>query len=140
MECCGSIDDTCGLRRDLYIDFWMNIYNMNTSIKRDLFSKVPDINIRQYEDGHVSTMSILKSFSVSGEWCITGALVTLRGSFALFYLPPLQILTSARIMSGEFQMAHRCGPCLIYISSQHRLLVDGSHSSRQVEIHHAHMD
>ena len=80
-----------GLRHDLYIDFWMNIYDMNTSIKRDLSSKMPDINIRQYEDGHVSTMSILKSFSVSGQWCITGALVTLCGPFTPFYLPPLQI-------------------------------------------------
>ena len=52
----------------------MNIYDMNTSIKRDLSSKIPDINIRQYEDGHISTMSISKSFGVSGQWCITGAL------------------------------------------------------------------
>jgi hypothetical protein len=78
MERCGSIDATRDLRRDLYIDFWMNIYDLNTSIKRDLSSKIPDINIRQYDDGHISTMKILKSFSVSGQWCITGALVTLH--------------------------------------------------------------
>lgn len=59
---------------------------MNTSIKRDLSSKIPDINIRQYEDGHVSTMSVLKSFSVLGQWCITGALITLYGPFVPFYL------------------------------------------------------
>jgi hypothetical protein len=91
MENCGLIGDTCGLRRDLYIEFWMNIYDMNTSIKRDLSSKLPDINIRQYEDGHLSTMSVSKSFSVSGEWCITGAPVTLCGPFPSFYLPLLQI-------------------------------------------------
>jgi len=86
MECCSSIDDTYGLRPDLNIDFWMNIYDMNTSIRRDLLSKIPDINIRQYEDGHVSTMSVIKSFSVSGQWCITGALVMLCGPFVPFYL------------------------------------------------------
>ena len=68
----SSVDDTYDLRRDLYIDFWMNIYDMNTPIKRDPSLTIPDINIRQYDDGHVSTMSILKSFSVSGQWCITG--------------------------------------------------------------------
>jgi hypothetical protein len=89
MGSCGPIEDICGLRRDLYLDFWMNIYDMNTSIKRDLSSKLPDINTRQYEDGHVSTMSILKSFSVSGDWCITGASVTSCGPFPPFYLPIL---------------------------------------------------
>jgi len=89
----SSIDDTYDLRRDLYIDFWMNIYDMNTSIKRDLSLTIPDINIRQYEDGHVSTMSILKSFSVSGQWCITGAPAALCGEFVPFYLLSLQILT-----------------------------------------------
>lgn len=66
---------------------------MNTSIKQDLSSKIPDINIRQYEDGHISTMSILKSFGVSGQWCITGALATLRGPLVPFYqlLPQIPI-------------------------------------------------
>jgi len=77
---------------------------MNTSIRRDLSSKIPDINIRQYEDGHVSTMSVSKSFSVTGQWCITGALDILCGPFVPFYLPLLQIPTSARIINGEFQM------------------------------------
>ena len=70
----------------------MNIYDMNTSIKRDLSSKMPDINIRQYEDGHVSTMSVLKSFSVSGQWCITGVFV-FCGPLVPFYLSFLQIRT-----------------------------------------------
>lgn len=61
----------------------MNIYDMNASVKRDLASNIPDINIRQYEDGHISTMSVLKSFGVSGEWCITGTLVPFCG-------PPVQ--------------------------------------------------
>ena len=56
----------------------MNIYDMKTSAKRDQSPNIPDINIRQYEDGHTSTMSILKSFSVTGQWCITGALATFR--------------------------------------------------------------
>ncbi|KAF9787064.1 WD40-repeat-containing domain protein [Thelephora terrestris] len=56
---------TCGQ------DFWMNVYDMKTSTKRDLSSNIPDINIRQYEDGHISTMNILKSFGVMGQWCIT---------------------------------------------------------------------
>ena len=77
-----SVDDTCCLRRDLYIDFCMNIYDMNTSVKRDLASKIPDINIRQYEDGHISTMSVLKSFGVSGQWCITGVPLNLCKAFA----------------------------------------------------------
>lgn len=58
---------------------------MNASIKRNLSSSIPDINIRQYEDGHVSTMNILKSFSVSGQWCITGALAMLCRPFVPFY-------------------------------------------------------
>ena len=91
MGSCGSIGDTYSLRRYLYIDFWMNIYDMKTSIKRDLSLKIPDINIRQYEDGHISTMSILKSFSVSGQWCITGAPATLWGVHTV-YLLSLQIL------------------------------------------------
>lgn len=56
---------TCGQ------DFWMNIYDMNASAKRDLSSYSPDINIRQYEDGHISTMRVSKSFTVTGQWCIT---------------------------------------------------------------------
>lgn len=64
------------LKNNLYIDFWMNIYDMKTSTKRDQSPNIPDINVRQYEDGHISTMRILKSFSVTGQWCITGALVT----------------------------------------------------------------
>jgi len=79
------MDCSCGLRHGLYIDFQMNIYDMNTSVKRDLASKIPDINIRQYEDGHVSTMNVLKSFGVSGEWCITGTPVTLCGPSVRFY-------------------------------------------------------
>jgi hypothetical protein len=59
---------------------------MKTSTKRDLSSNMPDINIRQYEDGHVSTMSVLKSFGVSGQWCITGALVAFSGPLIPFYL------------------------------------------------------
>jgi len=82
---CSSMGCSCGLRHDLYIDFRMNIYDMNASVKRDLASNIPDINIRQYEDGHISTMSVLKSFGVSGEWCITGTLVPLRGPSAQFY-------------------------------------------------------
>lgn len=52
-------------------DFWMNIYDMKTSAKRSLSTYIPGINNRQYEDGHISTMSVLKSFSVTGQWCIT---------------------------------------------------------------------
>ena len=66
---------------------------MNTSIKQDLSSKIPDINTRQYEDGHTSTMSIVKSFGVSGQWCITGALTTPRGQLVLFNQLLLQIPT-----------------------------------------------
>ena len=79
------MDCSSGLRHGLYIDFRMNIYDMDTSVKRDLASDIPDINIRQYEDGHISTMNVLKSFDVSGEWCITGTLVTLCGPLVQFY-------------------------------------------------------
>ena len=71
----------------------MNVYDMKTSTKRDLSSNIPDINIRQYEDGHISTMNILKSFGVMGQWCITGALVVYREAYLQFYLLSLQIPT-----------------------------------------------
>lgn len=71
----------------------MNIYDMKTSAKRSLSTYIPDINIRQYEDGHISTMNVLKSFSVTGQWCITGALVTFRGPHTPFYPLLVQILT-----------------------------------------------
>ena len=87
------MDYSGGLRRDLYIDFQMNIYDMNTSVERDSdsASNIPDINIRQYEDGHISSMNVLKSFGVSGEWCITGTLVPLCGRFVRFYELLLEI-------------------------------------------------
>ena len=66
---------------------------MKTSTKRDLSSNIPDINIRQYEDGHISTMSVLKSFSVTGQWCITGALVVFCEPYLPFYILSLQIPT-----------------------------------------------
>lgn len=78
--------DIYNLRHDLYIDFCMNIYDMKTSTKPDQPPNIPDINIRQYEDGHMSTMSILKSFSVTGQWCITGALATFGVPYLRFYL------------------------------------------------------
>ena len=73
-------------RFDLYIDFWMNIYDMKTSAKRDQSPNIPDINTRQYGNGHVSTMKILKSFSVTGQWCITGTLVTFCVPYVQCYL------------------------------------------------------
>lgn len=83
MESCGSVDASHVLR--LYIDFRMNIYDMN-AINRNRSSQNADINIHQYEDGHLSAMNILKSFNVSGQWCITGSLATLRDPFVPFYL------------------------------------------------------
>ena len=88
---------TYSLRRDLYIDFWMNIYDMKTSAKRDQSPNIPDINIRQYEDGHISTMSILKSFGVTGQWCITGAFVSFCAPYTHFYL----VLTDSHLSSDN---------------------------------------
>jgi hypothetical protein len=73
----------------------MNIYDMKTSPTRDLSPNIPDINIHQYEDGHASTMGILKSFSVTGQWCITGALLhSIAYTHRLTLVPPDSHLSS----------------------------------------------
>lgn len=116
--------DAYSLGHDLYIDFCMNIYDMKTSAKRDY--NIPDINIRQYEDGHISTMSVLKSFSVTGQWCITGAFAMFCEPRVPVYLLFWQIPTSVRIMNGEYQMkAPSWGSGLIDVAAQHRLFING---------------
>jgi hypothetical protein len=95
MESCQTIIfNDYSLRHDLYIDFWMNIYDMKSSAKRDQSPNSPDVNPPQYDDGHISTMSVLKSFGVTGQWCITGALVTFFVPYTpIFYRPYKQIPT-----------------------------------------------